>query len=206
MSDDIACFVRAEVFFAKDKAEQKIWQRLIELQARKKKEPELVVGVLGCMAERLKERLLERADMVVGPDAYRTLPHVLKLVANKKQAMNTMLSFDETYADIAPVRRGDNKVSAYVSIMRGCDNMCSFCIVPHTRGRERSRPVGSILEEVEQLSREGYREVVLLGQNVNAYNDGSEGRTEEELRLTPGFGSLAKMRARGKEAWRCCGH
>ncbi|KAL6078297.1 CDK5 regulatory subunit associated protein 1 [Balamuthia mandrillaris] len=164
----------------RDKAEQKVWDRLNYLKSlkRQNKRQKRVVGVLGCMAERLKTRLLESdrlVDLVVGPDAYRSLPSLLMEVEGGQHAMNVQLSIDETYADITPVRSSANQVSAYLSIMRGCNNMCSYCIVPFTRGRERSRPVDSIVEEVRQLSAEGVKEVVLLGQNVNSYNDLSLG-------------------------------
>ncbi|KAN0042601.1 hypothetical protein ACTA71_011409 [Dictyostelium dimigraforme] len=161
----------------RENAEAKIWLRLTELRAirRKQGRPNLIVGVLGCMAERLKEKLLEsdmKVDIVVGPDAYRSLPSLLATLEDGEQqtAINVILSADETYADIKPVRKSDNQVSAFVSIMRGCNNMCSYCIVPFTRGRERSRPVDSILKEVKDLSDQGFKEITLLGQNVNSFN------------------------------------
>ncbi|KAM9998767.1 hypothetical protein ACTFIY_008421 [Dictyostelium cf. discoideum] len=161
----------------RENAEAKIWLRLTELRAirRKQGRPNLIVGVLGCMAERLKEKLLEsdmKVDIVVGPDAYRSLPSLLATLEDGEQqtAINVILSADETYADIKPVRKSDNQVSAYVSIMRGCNNMCSYCIVPFTRGRERSRPIDSILREVKDLSDQGFKEITLLGQNVNSFN------------------------------------
>ncbi len=138
----------------REKAEQKIWNKLESKYYALKKERDVVVGVLGCMAERLKERMLNQriVDLVAGPDAYRDIPRLLKVLdSNDEQAMNVQLSFDETYADIIPVRKNKNKTNAWVSIMRGCNNMCSFCIVPFTRGRERSRPVDSIIEEVKYL-------------------------------------------------------
>jgi tRNA-2-methylthio-N6-dimethylallyladenosine synthase len=158
----------------RDNAEQKVRNRLDQLRARKRNDrPDLMLGVLGCMAERLRHKLLEEeklVDIVVGPDAYRDLPNLLARATESGQsAVNVQLSREETYADIAPVRYDTNGVSAFVSIMRGCDNMCSFCVVPFTRGRERSRPVESILTECEQLAEQGYKEVTVLGQNVNSY-------------------------------------
>jgi tRNA-2-methylthio-N6-dimethylallyladenosine synthase len=141
---------------------------------------DLTLGVLGCMAERLREKLLEQeqlVDLVVGPDAYRDLPRLLNEASESGQpAVNVQLSKEETYADVAPVRYDSNGLSAYVSIMRGCDNMCSFCVVPFTRGRERSRPVSTILDEVQQLVDEGYKEVTVLGQNVNSYHYDEDGK------------------------------
>lgn len=142
----------------------------------------MIIGVLGCMAERLRDRFLEReklVDMVVGPDAYRDIPHLLAEVEDGRKAVNVILSLEETYADITPVRTTGNGVSAFVSVMRGCDNMCTFCVVPFTRGRERSRPFESVLDEIKLLSDQGFREVTLLGQNVNSYNH--EGRNFAEL-------------------------
>lgn len=156
----------------RDNAEQKIRNRLIQLKNTKKHKPELIVGILGCMAERLKVKLLEEenlVDIVAGPDSYRDLPNLLKNVGGGNKSINVILSLEETYAEISPVRINSNGVNAFVSIMRGCDNMCSFCVVPFTRGRERSRDVESILNEVKQLSQSGYKEVTLLGQNVDSY-------------------------------------
>ncbi len=159
----------------RDNAERKIWDRLKYFRSvKRKRDGDLTVGVLGCMAERVREKFLEKeklVDLVVGPDAYRELPKLLEEVEGGQKAVNVILSQEETYADIAPVRTTGNGVSAFVSIMRGCDNMCAFCVVPFTRGRERSRPISSILEEVQALSEQGYKEVTLLGQNVNSYND-----------------------------------
>ena len=164
----------------REKAEERVWYRLYEFRALQKKrgasvaKRDRVVGVLGCMAERLKHQLLEKdqlVDVVAGPDAYRDLPRLLSRAVDGDSAINTLLSLDETYADVAPVRTAENRLSAYVSIMRGCNNMCSYCIVPWTRGRERSRDVQSIVDEVKRLSDEGFKEVTLLGQNVNSYND-----------------------------------
>ncbi|NUM32493.1 MAG: tRNA (N6-isopentenyl adenosine(37)-C2)-methylthiotransferase MiaB [Bacteroidetes bacterium] len=156
----------------RDNAEQKIRNRLIQLKNNKKHKPDLVVGILGCMAERLKTKLLEEenlVDIVAGPDSYRDLPNLLKNVGGGNKSINVILSLEETYAEISPVRINSNGVNAFVSIMRGCDNMCSFCVVPFTRGRERSRDVKSILTEIKQLSKNGYKEVTLLGQNVDSY-------------------------------------
>lgn len=159
----------------RENAEQKVWEKLKQYKAIKKQNPSLIVGVLGCMAERLKSKLVEQeklVDIVVGPDAYRDLPNLISEVDSGHKAVNVLLSLEETYADISPVRLNSNGVSAFISIMRGCDNMCSFCVVPFTRGRERSREVKSILKEVEELLKEGYKEVTLLGQNVDSYQYG----------------------------------
>jgi len=158
----------------RDNAETKIWNRLKYFRSVKRQRKHLTVGVLGCMAERVRERFLEKeklVDIVAGPDAYRDLPNLLDEVEDGRKAVNVILSLEETYADITPVRRTGNGVTAFVSIMRGCDNMCSFCVVPFTRGRERSRPIESVLEEIRMLSDQGYREVTVLGQNVNSYHD-----------------------------------
>ncbi|WP_205500914.1 tRNA (N6-isopentenyl adenosine(37)-C2)-methylthiotransferase MiaB [Rufibacter psychrotolerans] len=165
----------------REKAEQTVRHRLTQLQHLKKKRPGLVVGVLGCMAERLKKNLLEEekmVDLVVGPDAYRDLPSLISNVDEGQKAVNVLLSREETYADINPIRLNSNGVSAFVSIMRGCDNMCSFCVVPFTRGRERSRDAHSIVREAQELVNQGYKEVTLLGQNVDSYKWASEGGTE----------------------------
>jgi tRNA-2-methylthio-N6-dimethylallyladenosine synthase len=156
----------------RDKAEQTVRKRLTEFKSLKKKKPGMLIGMLGCMAERLKSKLLEEeqlVDIVVGPDAYRSLPALIEEAETGQKAVNVLLSREETYGDIAPIRLDSNGVCAFVSIMRGCNNMCSFCVVPFTRGRERSRDAHSILAEVEQLFSAGYREVTLLGQNVDSY-------------------------------------
>ena len=156
----------------RENAETRVWNRLKEFRSLKKENKELTVGVMGCMAERIKDRIIDQeklVDIVVGPDAYREIPNLLKEVNDGRKAVNVLLSLEETYADITPVRTSGNGVTAFVSIMRGCDNMCAFCVVPFTRGRERSRPMSSILHEIEQLSEQGYKEVTLLGQNVNSY-------------------------------------
>lgn len=157
----------------RDKAEQTIRKRLQKYNAVKREvNPKMKVGVLGCMAERLKSQFLEQekiVDLVVGPDAYKDLPNLLQEVELGNDAINVVLSKDETYGDISPVRLGTNGVSAFVSITRGCDNMCTFCVVPFTRGRERSREPQSILEEIQNLFDKGYKEITLLGQNVDSY-------------------------------------
>ncbi len=156
----------------RDKAEQTIRKRLEKYNAVKKINPSMKVGVLGCMAERLKDKFLEEekiVDMVVGPDAYKDIPNLLKDVEDGRDAINVILSKEETYGDIAPVRLNSNGVTAFVSITRGCDNMCTFCVVPFTRGRERSREPQSILDEIQDLWNKGFKEVTLLGQNVDSY-------------------------------------
>ncbi len=156
----------------REKAEQTVRKRLTEFKKYKKANPGMLVGVLGCMAERLKAQFLEEeklVDLVVGPDAYRTLPGLIEEAETGQKGVNVLLSRDETYGDISPIRLNSNGVSAYVSIMRGCNNMCSFCVVPFTRGRERSRDAESIINECKDLFEQGYREVILLGQNVDSY-------------------------------------
>jgi tRNA A37 methylthiotransferase MiaB len=208
-------------------AETKVWNRLQELKStfRKKKKNKKkqqqqdkttstikIVGVLGCMAERLKETLLENgmADLVVGPDAYRDLPSLVTklLEQDADEAVNVQLSFEETYADVTPVRRNPNDISAFVSVMRGCNNMCSYCVVPFTRGRERSRPLDSIVSEVRLLmEKDGVKEIVLLGQNVNSYHDKSEAAVMSMMKMArpsspsrdyqtsnEGFSNLYKLR------------
>ena len=156
----------------REKAEQTVRKRLTEFKKLKKNKPATLVGVLGCMAERLKSKFLEEeklVDLVVGPDAYRTLPQLISGAGGGQKAVNVLLSREETYADISPVRLNSNGITAFVSIMRGCNNMCSFCVVPFTRGRERSRDAVSILKECQDLFNNGYKEVTLLGQNVDSY-------------------------------------
>ena len=156
----------------RDKAEQTISKRLKLFNKYKKNTNELKIGILGCMAERLKEKLLieeKIVDLVVGPDSYRDLPNLIDNLKNDKKVINTILSLEETYEDIIPLRINSNGINAYISIMRGCDNMCSFCVVPFTRGRERSRNPYTIVEEAKDLFRKGYREITLLGQNVDSY-------------------------------------
>ena len=173
----------------REKAEQTVRNRLKVYNAIKKKQnPGMVVGVLGCMAERLKEKFLEEeklVDIVVGPDAYRDLPHLIGEVDGGRKAVNVILSREETYAEISPVRLGGNGITAFVSIMRGCDNMCSFCVVPFTRGRERSRDPESIIKECQQLFLDGYKEVTLLGQNVDSYLWSGGGLKKDFNKLSP---------------------
>ncbi|MBS1486901.1 MAG: tRNA (N6-isopentenyl adenosine(37)-C2)-methylthiotransferase MiaB [Bacteroidetes bacterium] len=168
----------------REKAEQTVRNRLNHINGLKKKKPEMMVGVLGCMAERLKTKLLEEekiVDLVAGPDAYRDLPNLISQVDDGSKAVNTFLSREETYADISPVRLNSNGVTAFISIMRGCDNMCSFCVVPFTRGRERSRNPQSIVAEAQDLFDRGYREVTLLGQNVDSYKWSEEENNKARL-------------------------
>ncbi|MCL4159560.1 UNVERIFIED_CONTAM: hypothetical protein GTU68_008542, partial [Idotea baltica] len=156
----------------REKAEETVRKRLRSFDKIKKKKPGTLVGVLGCMAERLKDKFLEQeklVDMVVGPDAYRDLPNLIANADEGNKGVNVFLSREETYADISPLRLGTNGVTAFISIMRGCDNMCSFCVVPFTRGRERSRSSYTIVAEATDLYNRGYREVTLLGQNVDSY-------------------------------------
>jgi len=165
----------------RDHAEQRVRQRLRELNVLKKKNPGLRIGVLGCMAERLKEKLIEEeksVDIIVGPDAYRDLPQLMTSVESGQKAINVLLSAEETYADITPVRLGENKISAFISIMRGCQNFCSYCVVPYTRGKERSRMPETIIIEALDLFEKGYREVTLLGQNVNSYKWDAENKID----------------------------
>ena len=182
----------------RENAEQRVRNRLTEFKHRKDQKPDLVVGILGCMAERLKKSLLEEeklVDLVAGPDAYRDLPNLVDEVGTGQKAVNVLLSRDETYADISPVRLDHGGISAFVTIMRGCDNMCSFCVVPFTRGRERSRDPHTIVEECKDLLSKGYREVTLLGQNVDSYrwNLTSKGVVKDENQPTTNFAQLMEM-------------
>ena len=180
--DTTSSYENADVVFLntcsiREKAEQTVRKRLRVFNKVKEKQPDMTIGILGCMAERLKEKLLEEekiVDIVAGPDAYRDLPNLIELTDEGFKAVNTFLSREETYADISPVRLNSNGVTAFISIMRGCDNMCTFCVVPFTRGRERSRDPFSIVREANDLFARGYREVTLLGQNVDSYLWSSE--------------------------------
>lgn len=180
----------------RDNAEQRIWGRLNELKRYRKARPGLIVGILGCMAERLRERLLEGpwgVDVVAGPDAYRDLPRLVREAEAGGKGVNVLLSTEETYAEIAPVRLDRNGVSAFVAIMRGCNNFCSYCVVPYTRGRERSRDAATIVAEAQSLFDNGYREVTLLGQNVNSYRAG-EVDFPELLRRVASISPLLRVR------------
>jgi len=191
-------FNNADVVFIntcsiRENAEVRVRNRLKEFKGAKAKNPGMVVGVLGCMAERLKSKFLEEeklVDVVVGPDAYRDLPNLIEQVDSGQKAVNVLLSREETYADINPVRLNTNGINAFVSIMRGCDNMCSFCVVPFTRGRERSRDAHSIVKECQDLFDQGYREVTLLGQNVDSYK-----WDNEEIGEHVNFARLLEMTA-----------
>ncbi|HAO04024.1 MAG: tRNA (N6-isopentenyl adenosine(37)-C2)-methylthiotransferase MiaB [Chitinophagaceae bacterium] len=170
---EIADLIFINTCSIREKAEQTVRKRLTILKSYKKRNPGMLIGVLGCMAERLKATFLEEeklVDIVVGPDAYRTLPQLITEAEGGQKAVNVLLSREETYADISPIRLNSNGVTAFVSIMRGCNNMCSFCVVPFTRGRERSRDVNSVVKECEALFNDGYKEVTLLGQNVDSYH------------------------------------
>ena len=195
----ITCSIR-------DNAEQKVWNKLTDLNSTRKKNKSFPVkiGLLGCMAERLKHKILEKGklvDIIAGPDSYKDLPRLLS-VPDNETAINVVLSFDETYADVTPVRLDPSSTSAYVTIMRGCDNMCTYCIVPFTRGRERSRPIDSIVKEVQSLSDEGVKEVILLGQNVNSYRDTSQSEfyvnNNMETHLAKGFKTVYKNKKGGR--------
>ncbi len=183
----------------RENAEQRVWGRLDLFRAQKKKRPQVIVGVLGCMAERLKEKLLESdkmVDLVVGPDAYRDLPMLVETAVSGHSAVNVLLSREETYADISPVRLESNGVSAFISIMRGCNNMCAYCVVPYVRGAERSRDPETIVREASEVFDQGYREVTLLGQNVNSYsyNSGKPAGFAELLEMIAAVDPLLRVR------------
>jgi len=190
----------------RDNAEQRIRQRLKHLRGNKRRNKELIIGVLGCMAERLKDQLLDEeklVDIVAGPDAYRSLPALIAEVETGSRAINVLLSKEETYAEVNPVRLNSNGVTAFVSIMRGCDNMCSFCVVPFTRGRERSRSPESIVAEAQALQHAGYKEITLLGQNVDSYlwfgggpKKDFKNLSEEEQESSVSFAQLLRMVAK----------
>ena len=209
--DTTSNFEQADVIFLntcsiREKAELTVRKRLTQFNTIKKARPDLTIGVLGCMAERLKDKLLEEeklVDVVVGPDAYRDLPNLVKVAEEGDKGVNTFLSREETYADISPVRLNTNGVSAFISIMRGCDNMCSFCVVPFTRGRERSRDPHSIVKEAQELFDKGYKEVTLLGQNVDSYkwspeenNKARLNKQEEDVSEVINFANLLEMVAK----------
>jgi len=185
----------------RENAETRIRGRLSVFRQEKKRKPDLIIGVIGCMAERLKDKLLEEeklVDLVIGPDAYRNLPELIAEAEAGQKAVNVLLSREETYADISPIRYASNGVSAFVSIMRGCDNMCTYCVVPFTRGRERSRNPESILKEVQELVNDGFKEVTLLGQNVDKYSwenaDGTKMNFANLLDLTAKIDNKLRVR------------
>lgn len=203
MSDDLenADLILTNTCAIRENAEDKIWQRLKYFQSLRKKGTKPkgypLIGVLGCMAERLKSKLIdeEGVDFVAGPDSYRQLPTLLKSSSTDQNAANSMLALDETYADISPVRLAEGNTHAFVTITRGCDNHCAFCIVPYTRGRERSRPVVTILSEVCQLRDQGFHEIVLLGQNVNSYLDtNSPSEAKFHFALAEGFHTRKRVK------------
>ncbi len=171
LTEDIeqADVILANTCSIRDNAEQRIWGRIDQFKIQKRKRKGVIIGIVGCMAERLKDELLKAVDIVAGPDSYRTLPDLLKAVAPDSPQINVLLSHEETYAEISPVRLDRNGISAFISIMRGCNNVCSYCIVPYTRGRERSRDAHTIVREAQELWENGYKEVTLLGQNVDSY-------------------------------------
>ena len=170
-SMDEADIILANTCSVRDNAEQRIWGRIELFHTQKKKRPEVIVGIVGCMAERLKDKLTDtgKVDLVAGPDSYRAIPELIRNIAPDKPQVNVLLSHEETYADIVPVRTDRNGVSAFISIMRGCNNVCSYCVVPYTRGAERSRDPETILSEARDVFSRGYKEVTLLGQNVDSY-------------------------------------
>ena len=171
LTEDIedANIILANTCSIRDNAEQRIWGRIDQFKLQKKKRDNVMIGIVGCMAERLKDKLLEAVDLVAGPDSYRTLPELLEAIRPDKPQINVLLSHEETYAEISPVRLDKNGVSAFISIMRGCNNVCSYCVVPYTRGAERSRAPYTIVREAQELYDNGYKEVTLLGQNVDSY-------------------------------------
>ena len=166
-----ADLILANTCSVRDNAEQRIWGRIEQFHKMKETRPDVVVGIVGCMAERLKDKLIDtgKVDLVAGPDAYRSLPRLLEEISPDNPQINVMLSHEETYADIVPVRTDRNGVSAFISIMRGCNNVCSYCVVPYTRGAERSRDPETIVNEARDVFSKGYKEVTLLGQNVDSY-------------------------------------
>ena len=171
LTEDIeeAAVILANTCSIRDNAEQRIWGRIDQFRLQKRKRDNVIIGIVGCMAERLKDKLLEKVDLVAGPDSYRSLPALLEAISPENPQINVLLSHEETYADIAPVRLDKNGVSAFISIMRGCNNVCSYCVVPYTRGAERSRDPYTIVNEARILFENGYKEVTLLGQNVDSY-------------------------------------
>lgn len=197
---DNADLVLVNTCSVRENAEQRVRARLKILKNHKRRDNNLIIGVIGCMAERFKEKLLEdepAVDIIAGPDAYRDLPELLKAAGSGQKSVNTILSLEETYADIHPVRYDSKGVSAFISIMRGCDNHCAYCVVPYTRGRERSRDPESVLNEALDVFKQGYREITLLGQNVNSYrwqNDGNLTDFSDLLEKTAQISPLLRIR------------
>ena len=177
----------------RDNAEQRIWGRIDQFKLQKRNREDVVIGIVGCMAERLKDKLLTAVDIVAGPDSYRTLPDLLEAVAPDKPQINVLLSHEETYAEIKPVRLDKNGVSAFISIMRGCNNVCSYCVVPYTRGAERSRDPYTILNEAKDLFARGYKEVTLLGQNVDSYLWKDANNSEKNVNFSQLLEMVAKI-------------
>ena len=188
-----ARLIMANTCSIRENAEQRVWGRLEVFGQQKKARPQVLVGIVGCMAERLKDKLLDtgKVDLVVGPDAYRSLPRLLEAITPDHPQIDVLLSRDETYADITPVRTDRNGISAFISIMRGCNNVCSYCVVPYTRGAERSRDPHSIVREACEVYQRGYREVTLLGQNVDSYLWKSAGETVSFARLLEKVAAIA---------------
>ncbi len=188
-----ASLIMANTCSIRDNAEQRIWGRIEVFNQQKKSRPGVFVGIVGCMAERLKDKLLDtgKVDLVVGPDSYRSLPRLLDAITPDSPQMDVLLSREETYADITPVRTDKNGISAFISIMRGCNNVCSYCVVPYTRGAERSRDANSIVREACDVYRKGYKEVTLLGQNVDSYLYKSETETVNFAQLLSRVADIA---------------
>ena len=194
-SMDEADLILTNTCAIRDNAEQRVWGRIDQYRLQKKKRKDVIVGIVGCMAERLKDKLLEDGivDLVAGPDSYRTLPQLIRDIRPESPQMNVMLSHEETYADISPVRLDKNGVSAFISIMRGCNNVCSYCVVPYTRGAERSRDPKSILREAEEIFANGYKEICLLGQNVDSYNWKDENDADNNVSFPQLLEMVAKI-------------
>ncbi len=192
-SIDEANLIMANTCSIRDNAEQRIWGRIEVFNQQRKSRPGVLVGIVGCMAERLKDKLLDtrKVDLVVGPDAYRSLPRLLEAITPESPQMDVLLSREETYADITPVRTDRNGISAFISIMRGCNNVCSYCVVPYTRGAERSRDANSIVREACDVYSKGYKEVTLLGQNVDSYLYKSETETVNFAQLLARVADIA---------------
>ena len=195
LTEDIeqADIILANTCSIRDNAEQRIWGRIDQFKLQKRKRDNVIIGIVGCMAERLKDKLLEAVDLVAGPDSYRTLPQLLEAIRPDKPQINVLLSHEETYAEISPVRLDKNGVSAFISIMRGCNNVCSYCVVPYTRGAERSRDPYTIVREAQELYDNGSKEVTLLGQNVDSYNWKDKEHPEKSVNFAQLLEMVAKI-------------